>query len=326
MLFILGHLGLADAIFASSYLLAQLPGGAFPAESNSTGVLCRTSAIANEFGGIAICAWVSVFAWHLHRGLVSVAAIGITWIASAAIWSGIALLVTLIAALVYAPQHAFEPEPSMPWCHWGAKLGVASLVQALVTICTMLYTVVIACLVQRHFILARRALPVGSRTSDLHAHVNSRLSSYLLAFLVCQIPALLHRLFELYTADSPAALIAAHAVTHPLQGALNALVYVKHAFPQRDKREGSRLGSALCVPCSMCAPCWSRAGVRPRAHMSESAISATSCSNESLSLPLTRGSPHRYEADGDPTRQLFDVHVLPQPPEPPPGDAQPVHS
>ena len=58
--------------------------------------------------------------------------------------------------------------------------------------------------------------------------LDMRLSLYLLAFLVAQLPSVLHRSIQICVGDVSAWLAVAQAATQPAQGLLNALVYLRY--------------------------------------------------------------------------------------------------
>ena len=157
MLVMLIHLGLADAVFASSFLIAQLPTGAW---SPNGGAACSVGSVLNECGSLVTSLLIILFAWQLYNvSTVSEVTIildeadepahqGWTptqrahWLCAIA-WLLPLVVEALLWYLVYFPQDAMGPQVLMPWCHWKHALVGWSLLQYSVTGLAMVYSAII---------------------------------------------------------------------------------------------------------------------------------------------------------------------------------------
>jgi len=83
---------------------------------------------------------------------------------------------------------------------------------------------------------------------EMRQTLHLRLSSYLIAFIVCQLPGAVHQVVRVY-APPPAWLVLLRACTQPLQGVVNALVYWQQA-----RRPVSTANSTIAAHNAWCTP------------------------------------------------------------------------
>ena len=259
----LAHLGLADAIFAASFLLAQARDA-----SASGGPACQIAAGLNEFGGLVSTWWTCVMAWVVHEVLLvrrsntsslprrfSCLALGI--------WGVPLVLELALFATLYVPRDIFGPERKEPWCHWrhdamavalpmylNGVLAMAFVCWTYGRVCCHYRTLHGEALLSEQQTLANRAELASARSAADRAieevplpspqrlwTLDRRLASYLLAYLVSQGPSIIHRIWQAVSqlprvhgvASPPGWLAVAQASTQPAQGTLNALVFLHHS-------------------------------------------------------------------------------------------------
>ena len=116
--FVLTNLGVADLLFASSFLLAQGRDA-----SPSGGPVCITAAIFNEYAGVASALWTAALAWTLRGAIVYRRSLEFYWgwrrsLLFAAVWGIPALVECALVLTLYLPQELIGPEQNLPWCHW----------------------------------------------------------------------------------------------------------------------------------------------------------------------------------------------------------------
>jgi len=264
---ILAQLGIADALFSFSFLLAQ----ARNTNSTSGGPACQAASFLNEWGGLTTAWWTIAFAFFVRQALLQGSPLA-RWTAAARsrlywrllplIWVSTLLYVTMVFAIVYEPMHTLGPQATVPWCHWllsdkdhdeivFSTLFYINIGAALIFV-TCTYTDVII----RHHLrvaAARRSLnlaapalaqdPADTRARSIDTplapqqpmpspstskwSLDLRLASYLGAYIVAQLPSILHRMLQLARA-SPEWLADAQMATQPAQGFLNACVFLNH--------------------------------------------------------------------------------------------------
>lgn len=258
---VLMFLGLADFIFAFSFLLANMPTGAFGDASG--GFACYASASLNEFGGMASGLCSGLLAYTLYAALVErmqphhLRARLVRWLVAA--WAAPAVLEAVLLFAVYIPTHTIGPEPTEPWCHWvdpaqqpdgkldnnGNLTWVSQIVYGVVEL-SLLYVIVqyarihiaFARAVQEASLLAVVGnSPPGSETEDALTatairtrawKVDRRMGAYLAAFLCSEGFSVMHRVWQIF-GPSPRWLAVAQCATQPAQGTFNLLVLVHHS-------------------------------------------------------------------------------------------------
>lgn len=307
---VLMFLGLADFIFAFSFLLANMPTGAFGPASG--GFACYASASLNEFGGMVSSVCSALLAYTLHAALVDrmqphhLRVRLVRWLVAA--WAAPAVLEVALLSAVYIPTHTIGPEPTEPWCHWvdpqqqpNGKLEdnanltwISQLVYAWTEL-SLLYVIVqyarihiaFAKAVQQASLLAVVGnSPPGSETEDALTatairtrawKVDRRMGAYLGAFLCAEGFSVVHRVWQIF-GPSPKWLAVAQCATQPAQGTFNLLVLVHH----------SKLWRQSCSTCF-------RYTTRPFSRTPSHERSAMSTSGFSRSVITSVGS----SCDGD---------------------------
>ena len=266
---VLAQLGIADAIFSFSFLLAQ----ARNTNSTSGGPACQVASFLNEWGGLTTAWWTIAFAFFVRQALLQGAPLA-RWTAAARsrlywrllplVWGSTLLYAIAVFAIVYEPRHMLGPQATMPWCHWllidsdqdRSALVFSTLfyinIGAALIFVTCTYTDVII----RHHLraaAARRSLnPAAPALAQVPTDVRARsidtplapqqpmpspsvskwsldvrLASYLGAYVIAQLPSILHRMLQVGSA-SPKWLADAQVATQPAQGFLNACVFLYH--------------------------------------------------------------------------------------------------
>ena len=153
MQWLLGCLGISDAIFAGSFLVAQLPGGW---RSKDVGAACLVAASLNDVGALASALFTAALAGTLHSALVIRAAwtvrlARLTLPLAALLWLGVGVFEALLWALLYEPDGALGPDPTMPWCHWTRKRIWVSEFLYGVIIAVSLYLLFCYCRILCHY-------------------------------------------------------------------------------------------------------------------------------------------------------------------------------
>ena len=258
---VLANLGAADAIFAFSFVLAQARDEALP----TGGAACQAAAVLNECAGI-VSGWLTIgYGWLVRSALVhggrtsdgrrwdSALRSRVCWRVLPAVWLLPMLYEVVIFAAVYAPRDLIGPEQSVPWCHWkeegdGRQRHItpwSAVVYGNVVI-ALFFVVWAYCdaLLRLHSrARTRRALLAELRSSatadeqdpqsqsraaaSSSWRLDARLTSYLGAYCIAQVPSLLHRMLQVF-GQSPEWLAQAQCATQPAQGFLNALVFCHH--------------------------------------------------------------------------------------------------
>lgn len=151
MLVMLLHLGLADAVFACSFLIAQLPTGVW---SPDGGAACTIGSVLNEVGSLVTSLLIMLFAWQLHHAKTIrdevdepaqqewTPAQRAHWLCAAA-WLLPLVVEALLYYLVYFPQDAIGPQVLMPWCHWKPGVKGWSLLQYSVVLLALVYSAIV---------------------------------------------------------------------------------------------------------------------------------------------------------------------------------------
>ena len=249
----LSQLGLADACFAGSFLLAQLRS----TNSTSGGPSCQVAAVLNEFGGLTSAWWTVAMAWVLscallHRTSASFFSRRLFVKLALACW-GVPLAIELtLAFTLYLPRSLLGPEASEPWCHWKHDVVALSVPQYANVVGAMAYCCYAYVRICRGFrAAARDALLLAAEQPALAApltpprrswSLDLRLASYLAAYLASQLPSVVHRVWQVASAgEAPRWLAVAQASTQPAQGVFNALVFLHHTRAH-----------AACRPRDMC--------------------------------------------------------------------------
>ena len=274
---LLGFLGVADALFAVSFLVAQLPTGWRGSESG--GPACLIAATLNDVGALGSALFTAALAWALHCALVlqgrhTVRLARLALPLSALVWVSIAIFETSIWLAFYEPRGALAPNQVMPWCHWrrGTIWVSVSLYSIIILVCVYLLAVYAHIAVHTHRRL-RSALATALHpatgddscsltTEELDSRLQSalymrsralaldvRLSSYLLAYILSQLPSVVHRMWQASTpgSTSPEWLAIAQSATQPAQGLLNLLVFSHHSRRPSTDRSSWDLGCGECV-------------------------------------------------------------------------------
>ena len=204
----------------------------------------------NEFGGLASTWLTIVMAWAVHRALLHQRAstsFDRQWRTIAAVCWGLPLAIELgLYFGLYRPYQLLGPQPTVPWCHWKHDVIYLSLLLYLnvalaILYCTVTYIRICRGIHQMRTLLSDEPTePLAPQTPSFAPSpvppiaasslwtIDSRLASYLSAFLVSQVPAFVHRTWQVAAGDAPHWLAVAHASTQPAQGFLNALVYIHH--------------------------------------------------------------------------------------------------
>ena len=237
MLLLLANMSAADTIFASSFLLAQATG---TIDYGVRDPFCNAAGAIHEAAAICVAALTAVFAHHVHDSIVGNQQLSERTMHSELIlaWLMPCVLEALLIIFVYLPHRAFVYEGArLPWCHWNDDFLGFSCFQYGCIVAAMAYCLQVYLSCYGH---ARRSLP-----RSLSKYLGFRLTSYFLAFWLSQAPAVAHRGFQVsqmacrvYHFNPDQCLQAPHhwlaalqAATQPLQGLMNACVYVHHAMP-----------------------------------------------------------------------------------------------
>ena len=214
---VLMWLGGADAVFAASFLIAQLPTGAFGAESG--GVACYISSCLNEFGGMVSALCTATLAYALHAALAGGlrppllrtrirALLAVAWLLPAC-------LELALTFAVYLPQKIIGPEVTVPWCHWHRDLVALgqglyvfiegsllyTAVQYVRIHCHMQATVQQAALLEHHAAwqpIWRDHTSAEHRLRSTAWKLDRRMATYLCAYVIAQGPSVVHRAWQVF--------------------------------------------------------------------------------------------------------------------------------
>ena len=252
--FLLANLGVADAIFSLSFILAQGRDS-----SASGGFICQLSAFLNEWGGMTSSWWTVAYGWFIREALLhggrqrngppwnAATRSRLHWRLMPFVW-GVPLAYEALAfPFFYIPDGIIGPDATEPWCHWrdldevGVEI-VSTLVYSNVVVALLFVLWAYADLIVRQHLRSsahRRLLAATAATAHADALpapaaavasvwcVDARLASYLGAFAVAQTPSVIHRALQII-ATSPSWLASVQLATQPAQGLLNALVFLHH--------------------------------------------------------------------------------------------------
>jgi hypothetical protein len=166
---VLAHLGLADALYALSFVLA-----AWRQPTASGGAVCQVASFLSGFAGTVSTWWTIVVAWVLRGALtrprdschsllgrqyfhrVALATWGLPLAIETALYSAVAL-----PAL---PQHRVGPEEGEPWCWWRGGSMVLSTIYYLWVLLCLGYIGVTYGAITSHFCHARALLAQHTRS------------------------------------------------------------------------------------------------------------------------------------------------------------------
>ena len=241
---ILSQLGLADAVFSFSFLLAQARNG-----TSDGGWACQLGAVLNEYGGIVSTWWTVIMAHAVSRALLhphrSVMPLPFS-ITAATVWGIPFVVEAVLFFTLYEPRGWLGPQVSLPWCHWKRDDMAMSLLLYLNVGVAIGYVT----LAYGHVHLRSRALHAEALLQEGAAEaaeavaatshrlwtLDLRLASYHLAYVFSQTPSVVHRVWEACAASWPTRvssppywIAVSQASTQPTQGLLNAVVFIHQA-------------------------------------------------------------------------------------------------
>jgi hypothetical protein len=250
---VLSQLGLADFVFSASFAVAWWHNA-----TPTGGAACTAAAFLNQLGIVVSAWWTILVAWAVRNALhdrtdalcceIKCCASSTRFARVAACTWGVPLACVLLLT-IKKTDRVLGSETSLPWCHWrrGASWSVMTVllygnVALALLYCSVTYVRIIrdhrqlrsmACGMQNELLAA--AAPAAPAPAETETSVqrgwaiDTRLASYLAAYVLSQFCSLFNRLWQLARGDAPTWLLFAQAATQPAQGLLNALVYLHHS-------------------------------------------------------------------------------------------------
>ena len=291
VLLLLSVLGAFDALYAASFLLDA---ASVFVDGRDAATYSSLNTVADFLFAYATCTSLlsAILAWYLYRAFV--------WAAQPEPMRRnlLRLIALATVGMPVAACIAFAAAAGDATVSYWLQLGVFIAVEG----GTLVTVVVMYARIQCHFVEVRSAADVetsGQTTASMAASLHTRLSSYLLVFLLTQFPPIFyyawggHFQLDLPSRHGvqprgsvPFALAVVRVATQPLTGFANSCVYWHHAR-QRAARVRDASIAAMWSSCWRC--CW-KSSMRLRASMGSMSTSVATGLSDPLAPNEDRGS------------------------------------